>query len=149
MTVFVNKIGKVVSPGRKALCMRAMTAYDLLVQWDSLNILSKQIPDKQHHCFPTKPELCTMGALSETSGAVVIHSKGSIEEREDRSWGEVTSEHIRWSGGGRGEAVVLGFPLTSSRLASSQDGVTLELEIWYMCLRFLSASGVRVSLASF
>lgn len=44
---------------------------------------------------------------------------------------------------------MLGFPLTSSRLASSQVGVTVELEIWYMRLRFLSASVVRVSLASF
>lgn len=44
---------------------------------------------------------------------------------------------------------MLGFPLTSSRLASSQVEVTLELEICYMRLRFLSASGVRVSLASF
>lgn len=90
-----------------------------------------------------------MGALSETSGAVVIHSKGLIEDRQDRSWREATSEHIKWSGGGGGGAAVLGFPLTSSRLASSQVGVTLELEIWYMRLGFLLASGVRVSLASF
>ena len=90
-----------------------------------------------------------MGALSETSGAVVIHSKGLIEDRQDRSWREATSEHIKWSGGGGGGAAVLGFPLTSSRLASSQVGVTLELEIWYMRLGFLPALGVRVSLASF
>lgn len=90
-----------------------------------------------------------MGTLSETSGAVVIHSKGLIEDRQDRSWREVTSEHIKWSGGSRGEAAVLGFPLTSCRLASSRVGVTLGLEIWYMRLGFLSASGVRVSLARF
>lgn len=41
-----------------------------------------------------------------------------------------------------GEATVLGFLLTAFRLASSQVGVTLKFEIWYMCLRFLR---VRVS----
>lgn len=46
-------------------------------------------------------------------------------------------------------AAVLGFPLTSSGSASSQVGVTVELEIWYMHLGFLSASGFRVSLGSF
>lgn len=55
-----------------------------------------------------------MGALRETSGAVVIHSKELIE---DRLGAELTSEHIKWSGNGRGEAAVLGFLLTSSRLA--------------------------------
>lgn len=44
---------------------------------------------------------------------------------------------------------MLGFPLTSSRLASSQVGVILELEIWSMRVGFLSASKVRVSLDSF
>lgn len=90
-----------------------------------------------------------MGALSETSGAVVIHSKGLIEDRQGTSCREVTRERIRWYGGGGGEAAVLGFPLTSARLASSQVGVTLELEIWYKRLGFLSASGATVSLASF
>lgn len=90
-----------------------------------------------------------MGALSKTSGAVVLHSKGLIEDRQYRSGREVTSKHIKWAGGGGGEAAVLGFPLTSSRLASSQVGVTLELEIWHTRLGFLSTSGVTVSLASF
>ena len=60
--------------------------------------------------LPTKPELCTMGALSETSGAVVIHSKGPIEERQDMSRREETSEHIRWSGSGGGVGSSAGFP---------------------------------------
>lgn len=52
-----------------------------------------------------------MGALSETSGAVVIHSKGLIEDRQDRSCREVTSEHIKWSGsGGGGGGSSAGFP---------------------------------------
>ena len=41
----------------KALRMRAMTAYDLLVQWDCRNMLSKRIPDNQHHSaalFPSQ-----------------------------------------------------------------------------------------------
>lgn len=39
----------------KALSMRAMTAYDLLVQWESLNMLSKWIPDNQHQCTSLSP----------------------------------------------------------------------------------------------
>lgn len=50
-----------------------------------------------------------MGALSKTSGAVVIHSKGLIEDRQER-WREVTIEHIKWFGGGGGGAEGLGFP---------------------------------------
>lgn len=57
-----------------------------------------------------------MGALSETSGAVVIHSKGLIEDRQDAGHREGTRERIGWcAGGGGGEAAVPGFPLTSSR----------------------------------
>lgn len=92
---------------------------------------------------PTKPEICTKGSLSETSGAGVIHSKRRTKERQDRGRSDATSQHIRWSACcGRGEATVLGFLLTSFRLASSQVGVTLKFEIWYRCLRFLR---VRVS----
>lgn len=52
-----------------------------------------------------------MGALSETSGAVVIHSKELIEERQDRSWTGLTCKHIRWSGSdGGGGGSSAGFP---------------------------------------
>lgn len=45
----------------KDLCMRAMTTYDLLVQWDSLNMLSKWIPDNTTACpsFHLRPSFKT------------------------------------------------------------------------------------------
>lgn len=42
--------------GPKLLCVRAMAAYDLSAQWDSLNMLSKRIPDNQHRCTTKEME---------------------------------------------------------------------------------------------
>lgn len=76
----------------KGITMRALRAYDPLVQWERFNNVIQADTWKStptHACLsisglPTKPELCTMGSLSKTSRAVVIHSKGLIEESQDR-----------------------------------------------------------------
>lgn len=58
-----------------------------------------------------------MGTLSEASGAVVIHSKGLIEERQDRGWGEVSSISGGLLGGGGVCVGSAGFPSDLDRVS--------------------------------